>query len=117
MVCLIMAKVLSVYLNDYDLELLNNLRQVLNIQEEGRIMKVALKHLGNDHMHQEPASDRVAPELMIEIPAEVRLRSMMLSLIDECKKEVTDQKASEEKEKKTAETAKRIVDWMRGKNA
>jgi len=113
MVCLIMAKVLSVYLNDYDLELLNNLRQVLNIQEEGRIMKVALKHLGNDHMHSEPAPDRVASELMIEIPAEVRLRSMMLSLVDECKKEVVKEGEARELVERRL---KGLGEWISGKS-
>jgi len=99
MVCLIMAKVLSVYLNDYDLELLNNLRQVLNIPEEGRIMKAALKHLGNDHMHQEPAPDRVAPELMIEIPAEVRLRAMLKACVAEVKEEIKKEIVKEKQNK------------------
>jgi hypothetical protein len=112
-----MSKILSVYLNDSEIDMLHGLQTVLNLPTESGALKVALKHLTNDHFHGEPAPDRVASELMIEVPAEVRLRSMMLSLIDECKKEVADQKASEEKEKKTAETAKRIMEWVGGKNA
>jgi len=108
MVCLIMAKVLSVYLNDYDLELLNNLRQVLNIPEEGRIMKAALKHLGNDHMHQEPAPDRVAPELMIEIPAEVRLRAMLKACVADVKEEIKKEIVKEKQNKA-------LQEWVGGK--
>jgi len=108
MVCLIMAKVLSVYLNDYDLELLNNLRQVLNIPEEGRIMKAALKHLGNDHMHSEPAPDRVASELMIEIPAEVRLRAMLKACVADVKEEI-------EKEIVKEKQNKALQEWVGGK--
>jgi hypothetical protein len=115
MVWLIMAKILSVYLSDYDLELLNNLRQVLNIPEEGRVMKIALKHLGNDHMHNEPASDRVAPELKIEIPAEVRLRAMIKTCIQEAREEIKGEKEkAAHNEKKTAHD-KALKEWIAGK--
>jgi len=83
-----MAKYLSVYLNDSEVEMLQNLQQVLGIGAESGVLKAGLKHLGNDHMHGEPEPGRLESDLRIEIPAGVRLRA----LCRECYKEVREEK-------------------------
>lgn len=108
-----MAKILSVYLNDAEIDMLHGLQTVLNLPTESGALKVALKHLTNDHFHGEPAPDRVAAELMIEIPTEVRLRSMMQSLVEECKKEVV--KEVEDRELVEGRR-KRLGEWISGKS-
>lgn len=99
-----MAKIVSVYINDSEVEMLETLKGVLGIQEESRIFKTALKHLGNDHIHGETAPDRLASELAIEVPAVVRLRAM----VKECLKEV-----KEEPEKQRREYADRFWKKLR----
>ena len=108
-----MAKILSVYLNDSEVDMLHGLQTVLNLPTESGALKVALKHLTNDHFHGEPAPDRVAAELMIEIPAEVRLRSMILSLVDECKKEVVKEGEARELVERRL---KGLGEWISGKS-
>lgn len=88
-----MAKTLSVYLNDHELNLLHGLQTILNIPEESTALKVALKHLSNDHMHGEPAPDRIASELAVEVPAMVRLRVMVKECLKEDKEEPEKTKA------------------------
>ena len=94
-----MSKTMTIRMNGYEEELLENVCRAFNLNRS-QAVKMALKHLGNDHLHQEPASGRVAPELMIEVPAEVRLRSMIMSLVDECKKEVVEQRSGEERNRR-----------------
>jgi len=97
-----LAKTLSVYLNDHDLNLLHGLQTILQIPEESTALKVALKHLGNDHLHGEPAPGRIASELAVEVPAMVRLRAM----VKECIQEV-----NEEPKKKQQELSDRL--WQK----
>ena len=109
-----MAKIVSVYLNDLEENMLHGLQTVLNLESESGALKVALKHLTNDHFHGEPAPDRVAAELMVEVPAEVRLRGMMMSLVDECKTEVVKERENREL---ATRRQKRFDEWIsRGKS-
>jgi hypothetical protein len=107
-----MAKTLTVYMNDVDLELLGNLKKVLNIEEEGRVMKLALKHLGNDHLHGEPAPEMIQRELIVEIPTDVRLRAMIKQARAELKREAEQRKATEVSQKKQEEDRKKAVEGL-----
>ena len=44
-----MAKTLSVYLNDAELELLGHMQKALNVEEESRVLKLALRQLQQNH--------------------------------------------------------------------
>jgi hypothetical protein len=110
-----MAKIVSVYLNDSEEALLHGLQTVLNLESESGAMKVALKHLGNDHFHSEPAAGRVAEELMIEIPAEVKLRAMIKTSIQEAKNEIQEEKEKAAHDEKKAAHDKAVKEWIAGK--
>jgi len=103
-----MAKILSVYLSDHDLELLHGLQTILEIPEEGTALKFALKHLANDHMHGQPAPGRVEEGLRVEVPAMVQIRAMVRDI----QKELNREKAQAEAHRKREQA---FEDWLRGK--
>jgi len=113
-----MAKYLSVYMNDADLENLNSLQKVLDVREESRIVKMALKHLGNDHLHGEPAPEMINNVLTVEIPKDVRLRAMVRQCREELKREFEQKRAvakmREDEKKKNEEMAKAIGEMFGG---
>jgi len=87
-----MGKIVSVYVNDSEVEMLETLKGVLGIPEESRVFKKALHHLGNEHMHGEPAPGRVEEGLRVEVPAMVQLRAM----VKEVEREVKAERMAEE---------------------
>jgi len=103
-----MGKIVSVYINDSEIQMLDTLKGVLGILEESRIFKFALKHLGNDHMHGQPAPDRVEEGLRVEVPAMVQIRAM----VRDVQKELNRERAQAEAHRKREHA---FEDWLRGK--
>jgi hypothetical protein len=94
-----MGKNLNIWLNDDDLELLNVLCETLKTSQGGAL-KLALKHVANDHMHPNPHGETEAAEteaagsgLVIEIPPYVKLKSMLRQCQKEVREEVEKAKA------------------------
>jgi hypothetical protein len=87
-----MAKTVGVYCNNQELEVLEQLRQKLGFKNLGAVYRESLKHLATDPPSVSPARDRVASDLKIEVPAYVRIQSMVKGCIGECRheKEVMD---------------------------